>query len=38
MIESRGWPHDDDLFAGREICQSGQVSFLFLSLLFRGSC
>ena len=30
MIESRGWPHDDDLFGGREIGQSDQVSFLIL--------
>ena len=30
MIESRGWAHDDDLFGGREIDQSDQVSFLIL--------
>jgi hypothetical protein len=30
MIESRGWAHDDDLFGGREIGQSDQVSFLIL--------
>jgi hypothetical protein len=36
MIESRGWAHDDDLFGGREIGQSDQVSFLIL--VFRGSC
>src|SRR5258707_13861771 len=30
MIESRGWPHDDDLFGGREIGQSDQLSFLIL--------
>ena len=30
MIESRGWPHVDDLFGGREIGQSDQVSFLIL--------
>ena len=30
MIELRGWAHDDDLFGGREIGQSDQVSFLIL--------
>ena len=30
MIESRGWAHDYDLFGGREIGQSDQVSFLIL--------
>ena len=30
MIESRGWAHDGDLFGGREIGQSDQVSFLIL--------
>jgi hypothetical protein len=30
MIESRGRSHDDDLFGGREIVQSDQVSFLIL--------
>jgi hypothetical protein len=30
MIESKGWPHNDDLFGGREIGQSDQVSFLIL--------
>jgi hypothetical protein len=40
MIESRGWAHDDDLFGGREIGQSDQVSFLILivpRLLLRES-
>ena len=36
MIELRGWGRGRDLFGGREIGQSDQLSFLIL--MFRGYC